>query len=205
MLWIWVALLPVISALIGWLTNVLAVRLLFRPYQPVRLPLLGYRFQGMLPKYRRELAANVGRLIETELLPLDRLLAHPHSEEMRKELIQVTELTVRARAMDRLPAFLPSSLKRTVGNLLAEQVHKELPALLDELLKRSAQKLKEEFQLGRLVEERLNEFELQKLEEIVLQAAGRELRHIEILGGVIGFLIGLLQAGLMLFLNFNHF
>ncbi|MEW5898312.1 MAG: DUF445 family protein [Bacillota bacterium] len=205
MLWAWVALLPVISALIGWLTNVLAVRLLFRPYQPVRLPLLGYRLQGMLPKYRRELAANVGRLIENELLPVDHLLAHLRSEEMKKELIYLTELAVRARAMDRLPAFLPSSLKRTLGDLLAEQVHKELPALLDELLKRSGQKLKEEFQLGRLVEERLNEFELQKLEEIVLQAAARELRHIEILGGVIGFLIGLLQAGLLLFLNFNHF
>lgn len=202
MLWIWVALLPVISALIGWLTNVLAVRLLFRPYQPVRLPLLGYRFQGMLPKYRRELAVNVGRLMETELLPVDHLLAHLRSEEMKKELIHLTELAVRTRAMDRLPAFLPSSLKRTVGDLLAEQVHKELPALLDELLKRSGQKLREEFQLGRLVEERLNEFELQKLEEIVLQAAGRELRHIEILGGVIGFLIGTLQAGLLLLFNF---
>ncbi|MCL6449567.1 MAG: DUF445 family protein [Armatimonadetes bacterium] len=205
MLWVWVALLPVISALIGWLTNVLAVRLLFRPYQPVRLPLPGYRLQGMLPKYRRELAANVGRLMENELLPVDHLLVYLRSEEMKKELIHLTELAVRARVMDRLPAFLPPSLKRSVGDLLSEQVHKELPALLDELLKRFGQKLKEEFQLGRLVEERLNEFELQKLEEIVLQAAGRELRHIEILGGVIGFLIGLLQAGLLLFLNFHHF
>lgn len=198
MLWVWVALLPVIGALIGWLTNVLAVRLLFRPYQPIRLPLLGYCLQGMLPKYRHELAANVGRLMETELLPVEHLVAHLRSEEMTKELICLTELAVRARAMDRLPAFLPSSLKRSVGDLLAEQVRKELPALLDELLKRSSQKLKEELQLGRLIEERLNEFELAKLEEIVLRAAGRELRHIEILGGVIGFVVGLLQAGLLL-------
>jgi len=201
-LWFWVALLPAVSALIGWFTNVLAVRLLFRPYRPVTLPLLGYRLQGMLPKYREELAANVGRLIETELLPADHLLAQLRSDEIRKELIQLIELTVRARVMDRLPAFLPSSLKRTVGDLLAEQAHKELPALLDELLQRSGQKLQAELQLGRLVEERLNKFELEKLEEIILQAGGRELRHIEILGGVIGFLIGLLQAGLMILINF---
>lgn len=201
MLWIWVALLPVISALIGWFTNLLAVRLLFRPYQPVRIPLLGYRLQGMLPKYRLELAENIGSLIEKELLPVDHLLAHLRSEEMMKELIHLTELAVRARAMDRLPAFLPSSLKRSVGDLLAEQVHKELPALLNELLERYGRKLKEEMQPARLIEERLNEFELQKLEEIILQAAGRELCHIEILGGVIGFLIGLLQAGLLWLLN----
>lgn len=199
MFWLGVALLPVLGALIGWLTNLLAVHLLFRPYRPVRIPLLGYRFQGMLPKYRFELAKNVGNLIQKELFPVDRLLAYLRTEETKTELTHLAEMAVRAQVMDRLPAFLPSSLKRTVSDFLAEQVHRELPALLEELVNRYGQKLKDEFELARLVEEKLNTFELPKLEEIVFGVAGRELRHIEILGGVIGFLIGLLQAGLMLY------
>jgi len=195
--WAWGVLLPVTGALVGWFTNFLAVRLLFRPYQPVRVPLLGYRFHGMLPKYRLELAKNVGSLIQKELLPVENLLAHLRSKEMVEELTHLAELTVRVRVMDKLPAFLPSVIKRSLGDLLAEQVHKELPALLKELVGRYGQKLKGESELARLVEERLNEFDLRQLEEIVLKVAGRELRYIEIFGGIIGFLVGLLQASLL--------
>ncbi len=194
---------PVIGALIGWTTNLLAVRLLFRPYRPVRLPLLGYRFQGMLPKYRFELAKKVGHLMQSELVPIDSLLDKLHSEEVRKELTHLAEMVVRGRVLDRLPPFLPLSIKRLIGDLIAEQVHKELPALLNELFIRSGQKIKEEFELAQIIEEKLSALELPQLENIVYQVAGRELRYIEILGGIIGFLIGLLQAGLILLFNVN--
>lgn len=200
MIWVWAAFLPLVGAFIGWSTNLLAVRLLFRPYRPVRIPFLGLVIQGMLPRHRLELAKKAGELIEKELLPFDHLLAFLQSAEVAGELTRLAEMAVRARVMDRLPAFLPSSVKRAAGDLLADLVRRELPGLLSEVAVSSGQ-VRQKLSLARLVEERMNRFDLPRLEEIIFQVAGRELRHIEVLGGVIGFLAGLVQAVFMLFLN----
>ena len=53
---------PVIGAFIGWITNVLAIRLIFWPYEPVKIPLTGWEIYGVIPKRRRELAATIGEL-----------------------------------------------------------------------------------------------------------------------------------------------
>ena len=51
-----------------------------------------------------------------------------------------------------------------------------------------------------MVRERIEELDLDALEQMVLAIAKSELRAIEILGGVIGFVIGLVQAAVTFFL-----
>lgn len=192
---------PLAGALIGWFTNWLAVLLLFRPYRPVRIPLIGYSFQGMLPKYRFELARNIGFLIEKELLQVNELLEFFLSGETMGEIAQSIELTVRAKVMDGLPRWVPLSVKKTVADLLAEQLQKQIPALIEELKGRLGSRLKEKLRLAEIVESKLNEFSLNHLESIILSVASRELRHIEYLGGIIGFIIGLFQVGLLILID----
>jgi len=57
--------------------------------------------------------------------------------------------------------------------------------------------LGEHLDIHAMVRERIEGFDLDRLEEIVHSIAKRELRHIEILGGFLGALIGLVQAGLL--------
>lgn len=60
---------PLIGALIGYLTNYIAVKMLFRPHRPVFL--FGHRLPftpGMIPKRKNELAAAVGSAIGDVLL-----------------------------------------------------------------------------------------------------------------------------------------
>ena len=64
-------LIPLISAFIGYLTNVVAIRMLFWPRQPVNL--LFFQLHGLLPKRRAELASSLGNLVEEQLLSLDDL------------------------------------------------------------------------------------------------------------------------------------
>lgn len=45
------AVLAIIGAFIGWMTNVFAIKLLFRPLQPVNI--LGIKLQGLIPKRKR--------------------------------------------------------------------------------------------------------------------------------------------------------
>jgi hypothetical protein len=50
---------PVVGAVIGWLTNYVAIKLLFRPHVPFSL--LGYQVQGVIPKRRKEIARSMAR------------------------------------------------------------------------------------------------------------------------------------------------
>ena len=68
----WV-MLPTVGALIGYGTNYLAVRMIFRPVRPVRI--LGFTLQGLVPRRQAELAASVGRVVGEHLLSHDDLTA----------------------------------------------------------------------------------------------------------------------------------
>jgi Uncharacterized protein conserved in bacteria len=57
---------PVISAFIGWITNWIAIKMLFHPRKPVRV--LGIPFQGIFPKRQRQFAEKLGKLVSNELL-----------------------------------------------------------------------------------------------------------------------------------------
>ncbi|SHI93666.1 DUF445 domain-containing protein [Desulfofundulus thermosubterraneus] len=195
--WTQAVLLPVVGALIGWLTNWLAVRLIFRPHKPVRV--LGYTIQGVVPKRRGELARVIGKVIEEQLLPKERLLNYLRSEQLNEDLISSVNTAVRVRVMDRLPGFLPLSLRRIISDALAEQIRRELPPLVEELIDRFGEKLKVDFCLSKVVEEQVNSFSLEQLEKIIISVSSRELKHIEILGGFLGFVIGLMQVGIFWF------
>jgi len=67
--------LPVVAALIGWGTNVIAIRMLFWPRKPINI--LGWQFLGVLPKRKMELARSIAEVLNDEILPLEELLARP--------------------------------------------------------------------------------------------------------------------------------
>ncbi|WP_416378038.1 DUF445 family protein [Clostridium tertium] len=46
----------------------------------------------------------------------------------------------------------------------------------------------------------MNQLDLEKLEDIIIKVAKKELKHIEILGLVLGAIIGVLQGVLVIFL-----
>ncbi|MHB8917959.1 MAG: DUF445 family protein, partial [Desulfocucumaceae bacterium] len=61
--------------------------------------------------------------------------------------------------------------------------------------------MRENVKFQSIVEARINNFSLERLEKMIVSVSARELKHIEILGGVLGFLIGLVQA--VIFYLFN--
>jgi len=59
---------PAIGALIGYVTNAVAIKMLFRPLREIRL--FGIRLPftpGILPRERHKLADSIGRMVEQEL------------------------------------------------------------------------------------------------------------------------------------------
>ena len=68
---------PVVGAFIGYLTNVVAIRMLFRPLRAYRL--LGVRLPltpGIIPRQRHQLAISIGRMVARHLLTEDAVRSH---------------------------------------------------------------------------------------------------------------------------------
>ena len=58
-----ILILTIVGGLIGWVTNILAIKLLFRPIKPIRIPILNIEIIGLIPKRKNEIAANIGEVI----------------------------------------------------------------------------------------------------------------------------------------------
>lgn len=187
--------LPIVGALIGWLTNLLAVRLIFRPYVAVKVPLLGLEIIGLVPKRRAEIAVSVGRLIEEELFTSTELLHELLNSEMKNEIIESVLIRLEERVSQKLPFFL-QGLKSGLFEGLKEPIRREIGSFLDEYVDKLQERAKT-FPVAQIVESKINQLSLPQLEALILSIAKKELRHIEILGGVLGFIIGVFQVLLL--------
>ena len=58
--------LPLIAALIGWFTNYIAVKMIFRPRHEIRFA--GIRIIGLIPKRKHDLAIKIAETVEKELI-----------------------------------------------------------------------------------------------------------------------------------------
>ncbi len=69
----------------------------------------------------------------------------------------------------------------------------ELETLFPKLMTDYAATLKNQLDLEQIVTEKVKAFSSDKLEDILYQVMAKEFHFVEIIGGVLGFLIGLLQ------------
>lgn len=67
-------LLAVVGALIGWSTNVVAIKLMFRPLEPLKIPGTRFTIQGLIPKRKTEIAKSIGDVISEELLSIEQIM-----------------------------------------------------------------------------------------------------------------------------------
>ncbi|BCV22018.1 DUF445 domain-containing protein [Moorella sp. Hama-1] len=186
----WV-LIPLIGAFIGWLTNVVAIRMLFRPRRPVKI--LFWTLQGLIPKRQAEIAANIAGVVDKDLLPWQEVLERLHTPALEDRLTTMVIEVARRRLLERLPSFIPSGLKEAAGRSMEETLRREMPSAIGELVAEIG-RMPGVFSLGSVVADKFNKLNLEQVEEVVVEVAGRELRYIEWLGGLLGFLIGLIQA-----------
>jgi uncharacterized membrane protein YheB (UPF0754 family) len=59
--------------------------------------------------------------------------------------------------------------------------------------------LQKELDLEHIVEQKVREFSSDKLESILYQIMAKEFRFVEVLGGVVGFIIGVIQVLITMF------
>lgn len=185
---------PVIAALIGWITNWLAIKMTFLPLEFVgKPPLLGW--QGIIPSKARKMAAisvdatisKIGTVREIfEQIDPKLLATHiVHSVEPRIEEY-VDEMMLRE-----YPTFwenLPASARKMVY----DRVRKSTPQLVDNLVDDISNNIEDLLDIKGMVIDRLS-VDKQLLNRIFLECGEAEFRFIVNSGLYFGFLFGLVQ------------
>ena len=192
-LWTWITI-PAIGSVIGWSTNWLAVKMIFRPIRPRQF--LGLRFQGLVGRRQAELARAIGRVVGTHLVEHKDLVSSLDQLDFSAILGKVLErgLAPKLQELRGLPligGYLTEARVADLRNAIVQSVMVHRQAMLDEVEKGLSKGL----DVPHLVETKVATFAVEKLEALILEVAGRELRAIVVLGGVLGGLIGLLQVG----------
>jgi len=98
---------PLIGAVIGFVTNAIAIKMLFRPLKEIRLFGGGFPLPftpGILPRQRHKLADSIGAMVERELLTPQILRERLRSDSVRQSAAQsvagVTEKLLSAPLSD---------------------------------------------------------------------------------------------------------
>jgi uncharacterized membrane protein YheB (UPF0754 family) len=195
-------LIPLISAFIGWFTNWIAIKMLFHPRNPFRF--LGMTIQGIFPKRQQQFAEKLGKLVSQELLSFGEIEQKITSVENLKKIMPVVDAHVddflRHRLSDAFPVLSMFIGEKTI-NQLKGFFMTELESLFPTLMKNYMKNLQSQLDLEKIVTGKVAGFSSDKLEDILKAIMSREFRFVEILGGVLGFLIGIIQVLVTLFLG----
>jgi uncharacterized membrane protein YheB (UPF0754 family) len=189
----------VICAFIGWITNFIAIKMLFHPRRPVQIGSL--TVQGIFPKRQKALAMNLAAVIEGELLSHDDIrqaMQRPEFSARLKDRILdgFSEfLSTRLGGLNPMIAmFLDGPMMEKIKGLLDKELDRIVPGLLET----ATGELENSLDFRRIIQEKIEGLSMERLEILLMSIMAREFRFIEVVGAVLGAFIGLIQ-GLLFF------
>ncbi|MDZ7759388.1 MAG: DUF445 family protein [Desulfovermiculus sp.] len=186
---------PLICAFIGWMTNYLAIRMLFHPRQPVNI--LGWTWQGLFPKRQSELAERLGQLVESELLShqdIRRVIDDPGFQFRLRTMVEGAVQRFVQGKLTSLHPLLNTLLRGTVADRVSDMIVDEVERFLPDLIEQAASELESQIHIEDIVREKIEGFSPQRLEELLFSMLKKEFWFIEIVGGVLGLGVGSVQA-----------
>ena len=187
-------LIPFISAFIGWFTNWIAIKMLFHPKEPKRF--LFITFHGIFPKRQKQFAQKLGSTVANELLHFDEIAARINDPQTLQAVNPYIEEHIDEFLHKKLQEKLPViSMFIGEGTLqkLKEGLMEEIDLMLPQLINKFTQNLSSQIDIEKIVTEKVANFSSDKLEAILIGIMSKEFRFVEIIGAVLGFIIGLLQ------------
>jgi len=196
------AIIPLISGLVGWVTNVIALRMTFYPLKFKGIPpYLGW--QGIIPSKAGIMAGKAVDLITGNLVRIEdqfqRIDVNRFIEEMAPELERVSIKIVDEIMEIQAPAIwkrLPENIKEQVY----QRVSEELPVTVEVIMNEIKSNINQFFDLKAMVIATLTA-DKALLNRIFIKCGAKEFRFIEKSGAYFGFLFGLVQ--MLVWYNFQ--
>ncbi len=203
----YIILFPLLGAMLGWFTNYLAVKMLFHPKEPKTVlrfkigkwQINGITFQGIFPKRQKMIAIKIGKVVADELLSVNDIKEKVVTDDsMGKIYSQVEEKMdyfLESKMPKRFPLlsmFASKKLKYDIRDHMLAEVKIQLPDMMDKYIEH----FDESIDIEEMITEKFSLLSSDRLEQVMNDILSKEFKFIEILGGVIGFIVGLVQAGI---------
>ena len=192
-------LIPLISAFIGWFTNWIAIKMLFHPKEPKKI--LGITFHGIFPKRQAQFAEKLGMMVSRELISFAEIEEKITDSNNLKNLMPLIEVRIDEFLRKKLSDVFPI-ISMFIGESTIDQLKvvfmRELETIFPDLIKAYMKSLESSLDLEKIVTQKVGGFSSDKMEDILNQIMSKEFRFVEIIGAVLGFIIGLFQVLLTL-------
>ena len=183
-----------ISGAIGWITNWVAIKMLFRPHKEINLGL--FKIQGLIPKRKSEIGSGIANIIQNELISVKDVIAKIDREEFSKRLNslidEVLDKNLKKKVKEKFPLlqmFFTDKVAKDVGNTIKDIVMENQEKIFEIFSNYAEENI--DFEI--IISDKISNFSLDKLEEIITLLAKKELKHIEVIGAILGMLIGAVQ------------
>ena len=187
--WLNFVVFPLVGAAIGAVTNQIAIKMLFRPYKPIMLGHWRLPFTpGVIPLQRATIARNIAETFESNLFSGNDIHALITGEKARQALSEKVDEFL--HSLGPLAAMVTRFKPKVVAKILEGIEEIATKAIADG----------GDLNIAQRIEVRINAMDIAQLEELVLGFSRKQFRHITFFGGVLGALIGLVQAVLSIFI-----
>ena len=183
-----------ISGAIGWITNWVAIKMLFRPHREINFGL--FKIQGLIPKRKAEIGTGIANIIQNELISVKDVISNIDREEFSKRLNKliddVLDKNLKKKVKEKFPLlqmFFTDKVAKDIGNTIKDIVMENQEKIFEIFSNYAEENI--DFEI--IISDKISNFSLDKLEEIITLLAKRELKHIEVIGAIFGMIIGAVQ------------
>ncbi len=192
-------LMPVVGVFTGLVTNYLALHMIFRPLEPISI--LGVvSVQGLFPKRQAEIAADYGRIAADEIITPENLIRLVAEGEGGQRIAGIVVQAVHEAiddVHDRGKALLPIAVTEAQIEHVKLTLVTRLAEAVPTLRERATSYLQQKLDIAKTVEGRLAGMPKLEFERILRGLFERDEMLLVIIGGVLGGVVGLLQAALV--------
>ena len=174
--------------------------MLFHPREPKKI--LGITFQGIFPKRQLQFAEKLGKLISNELVSFSDIEQKVTDPDNLNKIMPVVEEHIeyflKEKLKDKMPMIAMFLGEQTIAQFKGVFIE-ELQELFPIIMKNYMATLQTDLDLEQIVIEKVRNFSSDKFENILNQIMAKEFKFIELIGAVLGFLIGILQVAITYF------
>jgi uncharacterized membrane protein YheB (UPF0754 family) len=184
---------PLMAAFIGYVTKLVAIRMMFEPLEPIGIfPL---QWQGIVPRRAERMATIACDTMTARLISPEEIFSRLDPErvalELNKPLMESVEI-ITTEVMERHKPGLWLSLPNAVRDALIRRMQTEAPAVIAEIMEDVRANIDKVFDLKHMVISNLVR-DKNQLNKIFQEVGHAEFKFIAHSGIYFGFLIGVVQ------------
>jgi uncharacterized membrane protein YheB (UPF0754 family) len=175
--------------------------MLFRPLKEINI--LGIKIQGLIPKRKMEMAISIADTIQDELISMkditDKLGDIEIGEEIDIIVDRIVEDKLQKEILSKIPManlFINDSMIKKIKSHIKDAIEENK----DEFFTVLIEKMEKSVDMKAMIVEKIQNFELDELETMVYRIANNELKHIEVIGAILGAIIGGIQFAISLYI-----